>query len=276
MPSNLKDNSFMQRLLSRTRSSFVPALIQALLLLSLSSSVAVLAQTPATRTPTETVSEFYKALREKRFREAFAISTLKGAVEGLGDEEFEELRPDFEKMATAAEKIVATGEQVSGDTASVFVKASDAAATEAPDEVTLMRVGGVWIVGDQATQEAVKKEGKKYFFNLRINTHHSEVQNTLRRIMVVELAYQQHSGGVFTDLQGLISAGLIDKDIEETESTGYRFHITLLKDGKSYVAGAEPVRYGRTGRFSFFLDPTGIRSADVGGKPLTIATIQKQ
>ncbi|HEX8096819.1 MAG TPA: hypothetical protein VF507_02230, partial [Pyrinomonadaceae bacterium] len=52
------------------------SLIIWLLLVSLGAALAVSAQTPTAkpRTPTETVREFYKALREKRFREAFAIS----------------------------------------------------------------------------------------------------------------------------------------------------------------------------------------------------------
>ncbi|MGI8996241.1 MAG: hypothetical protein ACR2GW_06175, partial [Pyrinomonadaceae bacterium] len=43
------------------------------------------------RTPSETVREFYKAMRERRFREAFALSIYKPAIEGLTAEEFEEL-----------------------------------------------------------------------------------------------------------------------------------------------------------------------------------------
>jgi hypothetical protein len=35
--------------------------------------------------------------------------------------------------------------------------------------------------------------------------------------------------------------------------------------------GAEPAQYGRTGRLSFFMDHEGVRSSDVGGKPLILA-----
>lgn len=221
------------------------------------------------RTPSETVREFYKALSEKRFREAFAISTLKGAVEGLSNEEFEDLRPDFERMALAAGNVLISGEQVSGETATVFVKMKGGEPTEPPEQVSLMRVGGIWIVGDKASQDAVNKEGKKYFFKARIDTHHGEVQSMLQRISVGQLVYSQQHGGQYGDLQALIGAGLIPKDLESTESTGYRFHITVSADGKTFTAGAEPARYGRTGRLSFFLDKTGIRSADTGGKPFS-------
>jgi hypothetical protein len=85
----------------------------------------------APRTPTETMREFYQMLREKKFREAFGITIYRPAIEGLSAQEFEELRPDFEKMALAvSEKIPPqidiTGEQISGDAATVFVKVLDA------------------------------------------------------------------------------------------------------------------------------------------------------
>ena len=53
------------------------------------------------RSPSDTVREFYKAMREKRFREAFAMTIYKPAIDPLKPQEFEELRPDFEKMAAA-------------------------------------------------------------------------------------------------------------------------------------------------------------------------------
>ena len=45
--------------------------------------------------------EFYKMMREKKFREAFGVSIYRSAIEGLSPQEFEDLRPDFEKMAFA-------------------------------------------------------------------------------------------------------------------------------------------------------------------------------
>ncbi|HKC62938.1 MAG TPA: hypothetical protein VKB86_04840, partial [Pyrinomonadaceae bacterium] len=85
------------------------------------------AQNNSTLTPTQTVREFYRLMRERHFREAFALSIYKPAIEGLSAEEFEELRPDFEKMAAVIpEKIDVNGEQVSGTIATVFVKIADA------------------------------------------------------------------------------------------------------------------------------------------------------
>jgi hypothetical protein len=229
------------------------------------------AQNAQARTPTETVREFYKAMREKRFREAFGLSIYKPAIEGLSAEELEELRPDFEKMAAAIpEKIDVSGEQTSGDIATVFVKISDANKNDQPEPVGLMREGGAWIIGDRENQEIVRKAGKQFFFQARIETHHSEVQAMLQRISLVQLAYASQHNNTYADLPTLVAAGLIPKDIETSDTTGYRFHLALAKDAKSWTAGAEPVRYGRTGRLSFFMDQTGIRSADIGGKLLIL------
>ena len=64
--------------------------------------------------------DFYRMMREKKFREAFGMSIYRPAIEGLSAQEFEDLRPDFDKMAIAVsekipEKVDITGEQISGD-----------------------------------------------------------------------------------------------------------------------------------------------------------------
>ena len=51
---------------------------------------------------------------------------------------------------------------------------------------------------------------------------------------------------------------------------GYNVRITVGADGKSYVATAEPTRYGHTGKLSFWMDQTGnIKKLDNGGKPIS-------
>ena len=259
--------------------AFSNATLALLLFAALGSGTEALAQTAAPpRTPTEIVRQFYKAMHEKRFCEAFALSIYKPAIEGLSAEEFEELRPDFENMASAIpEKIEVSGEQVSGDIATVFVKIADADKALAEAEpVGLMREGGsgagagAWIIGDKENQEIVRKAGKEFFFQARMQTHQTEVQTMLQRINLVEMAYASQHNNLYADLPTLIAAGLVPKDIETSETTGYHFHLTLAKDAKSWTAGAEPVRYGRTGRLSFLIDQTGIRSADTGGKVLIL------
>lgn len=214
-------------------------------------------------------------MREKKFREAFGLSIYRPAIEGLSAQEYEDLRPDFERMAIAvSEKIPAkvdiTGEQISGDVATVFVKVLDAEGKEKVEPAALIRVDNNWIVGDKENLELVKKEGKRFFFEARINAHHSDVQDMMTRISLAQVVYSQGHKGQFANTAELIAAGLIPKDIEGTESTGYRFQVIRSTDAKSWYATAEPVQYGRSGRLSFYLDASGVRSGDAGGKPLVV------
>jgi hypothetical protein len=237
-----------------------------LLLLLLTPSV--FAQTA--RTPTETVRDFYQLMRERKFREAFALSIYRPAIDPLSQQEFDDLRPDFEKMAAAIPaQVNLGGEQVSAGAATVFVKVKEGDKPEALDPVTLIMVDGAWIIGDQENAAIVKKAGKKFFFNARIDIHHDEVQAMLTRISLAQLLYSQQHDGQFADLATLISLGMLPKDLEGTESTGYRFHVNAPNGGKTWNASAEPAQYGRSGRLSFYLDATGVRSSDIGGKPLT-------
>ena len=219
--------------------------------------------------------DFYRLMREKKFREAFAISIYRPALDDLSTQEFDELRPDFEKMAVAvSEKIPATvdisGEQISGDTATVFVKVVDADGKEKIEPAGLIKVDNNWVVGDRDSLELVRKAGKKFFFEARINAHHRDVQDLLTRISLAQVVYSQGHNGQFGNTAELIVAGLVPKDIEGTESTGYRFQIIRSTDGKSWYATAEPAQYGRSGRLSFHLDASGVRSGDVNGKPLPV------
>ena len=226
----------------------------------------------AARSPSDTVREFYKAMREKRFREAFDLSIYKPAIDGLKPEEFNDLRPDFEAMAAAIpDKVDLTGEQISGDAATVFVKVKDSESGGQAEPVSLIRVNGIWIIGDRENQAVVIKAGKDFFFNARIDTHHQEAQNMLQRIALAQVVYSQQHNGQFGDMASLIGAGLVPKDLEGTQSTGYRFTVVLSSDRKSWTAAAEPAQYGRTGKLSFFMDRNGVKSGDEGGKPLTVS-----
>ena len=242
-------------------------------LLMFSSAVVVVSQQPQ-RSPSDTVREFYKAMREKRYREAFDLSIYKAAIDPLKPQEFEDLRPDFDKVALAVSEkmptdVKITGEQISGDDATVFIKILDADGKEELEPTMLVKLNGGWVVGDRDSLQNVKKAGKEFFFNARIDAHHSDVQDMLTRISLAQLLYSQQHNGLFADLATLITAGLLPKDLEGVESTGYRFHISSVDAGKSWNAGAEPAQYGRTGKLSFYMNAAGVRSGDKNGKPLT-------
>ena len=74
--------------------------------------------------------------------------------------------------------------------------------------------------------------------------------------------------GAVGDLNSLVDAGFVPKDILGSATTGYRFTVAVGEGGKAYAARAEPERYGRTGRLSFYMDASGIQRRDNGGKPL--------
>lgn len=248
--------------------------ILCLFLLLALSGVTALAQNQV-RSPTETTRMFYQLLREKKFREAFALSTYRPAVDALSQQEFEDFRPDFEKIAAAineriTEKLEVSGEQVSGDAATVFLKMLDADGKEKVEPVTLIKINNQWILGTTSHLLEVQKAGKRYLFDARINAHHDDVQDMLTRISLGQVFYSQNRNGQFGNMAELIAAGVVPKDIETPDSTGYRFQINRSADGKSWYATAEPAEYGRTGKLSFYLDATGVRSGDNGGKPLVV------
>lgn len=249
-------------------------LVCALIVATVAGWSTAVAQNPP-RTPTEVTRAFYTMLREKKYRDAFAMSIYQPAMDGLSTQEFEDLRPDFDKMAQAlVERLPAaidvSGEQISGDLATVFVKVLDADGKEKIEPATLIKVANAWVVGDKESLEMVRKAGKKFFFEARINAHHNDVQDMMTRISLAQVLYSQNHNGMFGSMAELVAAGVIPKDIEGTESTGYRFQINRSADAKSWYATAEPVQYGRTGRLSFYLDASGVRNGDVGGKPLSI------
>jgi hypothetical protein len=225
------------------------------------------------RAPSDVVREFYKAMREHRFKDAWSMTIYKPAVEGLTAEEMEDLRPTFEdKAAAIPEQVEITGEQISGNTATVFVKVPPADSTPqiTSQPVTLISSAGSWIIGDEVNQAIVKKVGRRFFLDALIEANQNAMEDFLKGLVGLEAVYALAHNGAFGDQKALVGAGLMSDDLVDPKSTGYSFHLTIAKDSKSYVAGAEPVRHGHTGKLSFSMDHLGkIDKVDNGGKPLT-------
>ncbi|MDT5155816.1 MAG: hypothetical protein QOH51_173 [Acidobacteriota bacterium] len=223
-----------------------------------------------TSTPTEVVRAFYTALRETRFRDALMMSVYRPAIEGLNAQDLDELKVDFARVATQVPPdFEFTGEQISGDDATVFMKSGEGKDVKI-EPVYLIRPssGGAWIVGDRDSAAAVKKQGKKFFFEQRIIAHEQDAEDMLKRIQAAQIGYALRNAGSFGDLNALVNAGFVPQDILGTETTGYHFSVTTSPDAKSFVARAEPEKYGRSGRLSFYMDKSGIQKKDTGGKPL--------
>ena len=243
-----------------------------LLLALLFSANSSLIQAQTQRGPSDVVREFYKAMRERRFKEAWSMTIYKSATEGLSAEEMEDLRPDFEqKAAQVPEQIEITGERIQGNIATVFVKipVSESTPQVTSEPVNLLSSGGSWIIGTEADLVEVKKKGRRFFLDALIEEHQSDIEDLLKRLVAVQLVYSQGNKGTLGDLPALIAANLIAKESADPIAIGYNVRITIAADGKGYVATAEPTRYGRTGKLSFWMDQTGlIKTADNGGKPV--------
>jgi hypothetical protein len=233
------------------------------------------------RTPSETVRQFYAALRERRVRDAFAISIYKPAIDSLTAEEFEELRPEFEKLGEAVPaEIGIYGEQISGDRATVFaVISTDADAKQTPIE--LIRSGGVWIIDDPKIHDALQREGKELLFKQRIEVHHDELRRVILKIANAEAVFAAQNGGRYADLASLTSTessmrlGLRD-DVDAMRTLGYRLTLAVTPDGRTYRVNAEPLHYGRSGRLSFYADAAGMQEKDTGGKPFNPPAAKKK
>src|SRR5256714_15258255 len=209
----------------------------ALVVVLLSSSAS--AQTE--KSPSDVVRDFYKAMREHRFKDAWALTIYKPAVDDLNAQELEDLLPDFEmKAAAIPAQVEITGEQIQGNIATVFVKVpvSDATPQVTSEPVNLLKSGTIWIIGDEASQAAVKKGGRRYFLDALIEEHQSDIEDLLKRLIAVQVLYVQQHGEV-GDLQALIAATLIAKEAADPRASGYNVRITVSGDKQSYTTAAE-------------------------------------
>jgi len=216
-------------------------------------------------TPTDTVISFYRALKEKRYVEGFRHSVYRSAVEGLTPAELQDLEPDFSRtFAAIPDKIEPSGEQITGQTATVALKFGGA---EEPQQVALIRVGSEWLVGDKETLELVNSQGRAFFFNARMLVNEGEAYEMLQRVIGAEIIYSRKFEGKNASLSELIRLGGVPKDIEDGEASGYHFTLIVSADEKSFFATALPTSYGKTGKVSFYGDINGVHGEDLKGQP---------
>lgn len=228
--------------------------------------------------PGDTVRIFYKNLRERRFKEAMMMTNLRAAVEGLSDEEMQDLSSDFEPLAAQVPAdIEINGEIITNNLATVTAKLPNNESGQIElTKVELRREKDVWVIitAEKEAESVAKKEGKNYFFTLRIDVHHVEVERMMQRIAKAQAIYALQNGGVFADMQTLVSGGLLPEDINSTKSTGYRFTLSVAANNKKYFASAIPEVYGKSGKLSFLLETDGtdqqarLKSSDNKGQPL--------
>ncbi|HEV7701310.1 MAG TPA: hypothetical protein VGO43_13845 [Pyrinomonadaceae bacterium] len=227
--------------------------------------------------PADTVRAFYTKLREKKFREAIFLTNLRPAVEGLTDTELQDFSLDFEAIAgQVPPQIEINGEIISGELATVTLKLpGDDPGKKELQQLKLRKEGNNWVILsiDKAAEAKIKKEGKRYFYALRIETHQDEARKMMDRVSKAELVYSLQNGGVYTDIPTLVAAGLLPDDIQTSASTGYNYAVNVLSDSRSYFVTAVPAEYGKSGKLSFLLelDSKGgsrLTSKENGGKPM--------
>lgn len=230
-----------------------------------------------TNSPADTVRAFYQKMRERNFREALFLTNLRPAIEGLTETEFKDLQVDFDALAEQIPADVAiNGEIIVKDVATVTAKLPDIDSDQIElQEIKLRRENGVWVILtlDEEAEKVVKKEGKNYFFALKIETHQAEAKAMLERIYKAQLIYSAQNGGLFGDIPTLVQSGFLPADVKTSASTGYNFNLSLAFDKKSYSASAEPAVYGKTGKLSYTFQVGGkekavIKSKDNKGKPV--------
>ena len=227
--------------------------------------------------PADTVRVFYHLLREKKFREAIFLTNLKPAIETLNDTELKEFAVDFESIAgQVPAQLEINGEIVTGDVATVTVNLpKDQGGEKETQPVKLKKENGVWVIisADGAAGNEIRKEGKNYFYNLRVKTHQDEAREMLESISKAEVAYALKNGAAYIDIDTLVGSGYLPADVKSSESTGYNYELTLIKEKNRYSASATPAVYGKTGKLSFllYLDDKGrshVTGKDTGGQPL--------
>jgi hypothetical protein len=228
--------------------------------------------------PAETVKNFYKNLRERKFREALMVTNLKTAIEALTDEELADFKEDFESIAREVpEEVQISGEIINGNQATVTVKALNERTNVLEDRIIQLRKDkDSWIILwlDESAEAALKKEGKSYLYRLRMESYESEAQEVLQRIVRAQTIYALQNEGQFADLKTLIQQGLLPAELQDPKSTGYKYKIVLAGNKKSYYATAEPLTYNKTGKLSFLVEVEAIdkeaklKSKDNKGLPL--------
>lgn len=227
--------------------------------------------------PADTVRAFYERLRANQFIAALKLTNLRPAVEGLTEDEMKDLGVDFRQLAESVPpQMPINGEIVSGDEATVTMKMpNEKDGKLETHEIRLRKDGDRWqmLVADEDGEKMIRKEGKNYFFVLRMEVHHAEAQAMLERINKAQGIFALQNGGKFADLETLIGKGYVPTDAASSESTGYNYKISLAFDRSTYTAHATPAVYGKTGRLSFATrirkgsDPE-FSSKDVKGKIL--------
>jgi hypothetical protein len=217
--------------------------------------------------PVDTVKEFYRLLREKKYAEGFRLSVYRDAIEPLTQEELKELEADFETtFSRIPESVKAVGSQSTGALATVFIKSTDNPKDPTAEEIPLMQINGRWIVGDAETLELVKGLGKRFFFEVRIRAHEDAAQVYMERYVGAQKLFSDANKGLYGSMEDLVNANFWPPSLKSGEIEGYKFTIELGKDKREFWVHGEPLAYNKSGRSSYYADLNGVYKLDNGGQ----------
>ena len=107
----------------------------------------------------------------------------------------------------------------------------------------------------------------------------TDARYKLRELAKAEKAYARKNQKRYASLETLAKAKDVTFKVEslKDEENNYKFEFKLKPDNKGYEATATPIKYGRQGRQSFFIDESGkLHSADKQGAPATVADEEDQ
>ena len=100
-------------------------------------------------------------------------------------------------------------------------------------------------------------------------TNEAIAKSLLRTVVSAEATFQSTKGdGRYGTLEELVSQSLVSKDL--LEKYGYKIEVAV--SANRFEATAIPLEYGKTGRFSYFADESGVlRGGDHGGGAATLS-----
>ncbi len=243
-------------------------------------------------TPGETIQEFYRLLREKKYVEAFRLHVCASAVEGLSGQEAAELEDEFTKLAgDIPEKIEVGGESVLGNDATVFVKVPSGEKIDGQQPfisipVSLILFEGRWLIGDRDTQ-ALANFHKSRFFTLSKSgvftvmlDNEEKAARAITSLIEIEQFFAQRHEGKYGTLQELMTSGIVKRSdlslmleqLQDGEYYGYRFEVELPPDRKTYTLYATPIQQNIDGRYSYIADLEGVKFRNHGGQKLQKTT----
>jgi hypothetical protein len=116
----------------------------------------------------------------------------------------------------------------------------------------------LWGFGSDVRQATERKE--------------NQARQKLWELRKAEKIYAKKNKNKYATLETLAKTKLTIFDVEtlKSEEGNYKFAFKLKPDGKGYEATATPIKYGRQGRKSFFIDETDkLRVADKQGAAAT-------